>query len=178
MLERLNALDFEDVFRLMALSFPENEYRTREDQRALLDDPDYRLYGLRGEAGVSALCAVWALSDRLFIEHLAVDPSQRNGGVGGRFLDDVIAACKMPAVLEVEPPETEMARRRIGFYQRHGFFLNDYEYYQPPMRAGQEKLPLLLMTTGAPLNRGEFEALRRDIYARVYKADARGDKLA
>ena len=30
----------------------------------------------------------------------------------------------------------------------------------------------------APLNRGEFEALRRDIYARVYKADARGDKLA
>ena len=53
MLERLDARDFESVFRLMALSFPEDEYRTREDQRALLDDPDYRLYGLRGEAGVN-----------------------------------------------------------------------------------------------------------------------------
>ena len=49
MLERLDARDFEGVFRLMALSFPEDEYRTREGQRALFDDPAYRLYGLRGQ---------------------------------------------------------------------------------------------------------------------------------
>lgn len=174
MLERLDARDFESVFRLMARSFPEDEYRTREGQRALLDDPAYRLYGLRDGDGVSALCAAWALTDTLFIEHLAVDPALRNGGVGGRFLDAVIAESNRPVVLEVEPPETEIARRRIGFYQRHGFFLNDYEYYQPPMRAGQEKLPLLVMTTGAPLSRAQFEKTRDELYARVYKYDVKG----
>ncbi len=174
MLERLDARDFEGVFRLMALSFPEDEYRTREGQRALLDDPAYRLYGLRGEDGVSALCAAWALTDTLFIEHLAVDPALRNGGVGGRFLDAVIAESNRPAVLEVEPPETDIARRRIGFYQRHGFFLNDYEYYQLPLRAGNERLPLLVMTTGAPLSRSEFETTRDEIYARVYKGGVKG----
>lgn len=174
MLERLDARDFESVFRLMALSFPEDEYRTREGQRALFEDPAYRLYGLRGEDGVSALCAAWTLTDTLFIEHLAVDPARRNGGVGGRFLDAVITESERPAVLEVELPETDIARRRIGFYQRHGFFLNDYEYYQPPMRAGQEKLPLLVMSTGAPLSRAQFEKTRGELYARVYKYDVKG----
>ena len=58
--------------------------------------------------------------------------------------------------------------------QRHGFFLNDYEYYQPPMRAGQEKLPLFVMSTGAPLNRAQFERTRDELYARVYKYGAKG----
>ena len=174
MLQRLGARDFESVFRLMTLSFPEDEYRTREGQRALFDDPAYRLYGLRGEEGLDAFAAAWTLTDHLFIEHLAVDPARRNGGVGGRFLDAVIAESEQPAVLEVELPETNIARRRIGFYQRHGFFLNDYEYYQPPMRAGQEKLPLFIMSTGAPLNRAQFERTRDELYARVYKYDAKG----
>lgn len=174
MLERLDARDFESVFRLMALSFPEDEYRTREEQRALFDDPAYRLYGLRDGDDVSALCAAWMLTDYLFIEHLAVDPARRNGGVGGRFLDAVIAESERPAVLEVELPETDIARRRIGFYQRHGFFLNDYEYYQLPLRVGNEKLPLLVMSTGAPLSRSEFEKARDEIYARVYKGGMKG----
>ncbi len=173
MLERLNARDFESVFRLLALSFPEDEYRAREEQRALFDDPAYRLYGLRNGDGVGALCAAWALSDSLFIEHLAVDPALRNGGVGGRFLDAVIAESERPVVLEVELPETEIAQRRISFYQRHGFFLNDYEYYLPPMRAGQEKLPMRVMSTGAPLSRAEFEKTRGELYTRVYKYDVK-----
>ena len=169
MIERLDARDFEGVFRLMRLSFPEDEFRTREGQLALFDDPAYRVYALRMEVGVGALCAAWTLNERLFIEHLAVDPARRNGGLGGRFLDEVIAEAKRPAVLEVEPPEDDISRRRIGFYQRHGFSLNDYDYLQLPLRAGQSPKPLLIMTTGGAISRAEFEALRNEIYARVYR---------
>ena len=42
------------------------------------------------------------------------------------------------------------------------------------MRAGQEKLPLLVMSTGAPLSRAQFEKTRGELYARVYKYDVKG----
>ena len=168
MFERLDARDFEGVFRLMTESFPADEYRAREEQRALLDKPCYRLYGLRGENRISAFAAVWTLPDALFIEHLAVDPALRNAGLGGRLLDEVTNITQTPAVLEVEPPRTDIAQRRIGFYQRHGFHLNDYDYVQPALRAQDTPVPLLLMTAGRAIDRSEFERVRRNIHTLAY----------
>ena len=115
------------------------------------------------------------------LDYYAVLPQTRGGGVGAaglQLLRQYYAAQKDSILIEseypAEAPDPAAARRRIGFYQRHGFFLNDYEYYQPPMRAGQEKLPLFIMSTGAPLNRAQFERTRDELYARVYKYDAKG----
>ena len=38
-------------------------------------------------------------------------------------------------VIEVELHEDEMARRRIGFYERHRMTLIDKEYLQPPYQS-------------------------------------------
>ena len=69
----------------------------------------------------------------------------------------------------MEPPETEPAVRRIGFYRRCGFFLNEYPYLQPPLAPGRSTLPLLVMTTGGPVSRPQFEQIRDVLYARVYR---------
>lgn len=175
MLERLTIHDFDDVFHLMQLSFPEDEFRTREGQRALFDDPAYRLYGMRTDAGnLAAIAAVWALDSVLFIEHLAVDPNLRSGGLGGRLLDEVLASTDKTVFLEVEPPSDMWSRRRIGFYERHGLCLNDYPYVQLPLREDQSPKPLLVMSSGAPLDSEAFERMRTEIYARVYRAAAQG----
>lgn len=171
MFEQLTAQDFDSVFALMQLSFPDDEFRTREGQRALLDNPVYRLYGLRAEDGrLAALCAAWQLEQVLFIEHLAVDPTLRSGGLGGRLLDELVASSEKPVFLEVEPPQDTWSRRRIGFYERHGFFLNEYPYLQLPLREGQSPKPLLVMTSGAPLSEKTFALMRDEVYARVYNA--------
>ena len=72
-------------------------------------------------------------------------------------------------VLEVEVPEDEMTRRRIGFYERHGLVYNDYPYLQPPMRKGQEMLPLRFMTKPSAVDEKTYERYKKQIYRIVYK---------
>ena len=66
-------------------------------------------------------------------------------------------------------PENEMAVRRIGFYKRNGFFLNEYPYLQPAISKGGNEVPLLIMTYGRNITKEEFEALREVLYRIVYK---------
>ena len=158
MIERLTEADFDQMFSLMERSFPEDERRDYNGQRELFAEPAYNLYAKRSpeDAALQAFLALWELGDMVYIEHFAVDPDCRNGGLGGKILQKVIEDTDMRICLEVEPPETEMAARRIGFYERNGFYYNDYFYMQPPIAEGRNAIPLRLMTTGGPLDEEEF----------------------
>ena len=162
---------FDRVYHIMEESFPEDERRTHAGQRALLDEPAYRIYvqPAPDSGAPMAFLAVWDLGRFAYIEHFAVDPAHRCGGVGSRLLRELIAQLGKPVCLEVEPPETELAVRRIGFYQRCGFFLNEYPYLQPALAPGRRTLPLLVMTSGGALSRPQFEQLRDTLYQRVYR---------
>ena len=120
----LEKQDFSDIYELLEASFPHSEFREREAQAALFDKAPYRVYGLREGEKLLALCALWDLPGWRYLEHLAVAPEARNCGLGGRFLDGLTA--DRPCVLDVELPETDLARRRIGFYRRCGALLTPY----------------------------------------------------
>lgn len=114
MIERLTEADFDQMFSLMERSFPEDERRDYNGQRELFAEPAYNLYAKRSpeDAALQAFLALWELGDMVYIEHFAVDPDCRNGGLGGKILQKVIEDTDMRICLEVEPPETEMAARR------------------------------------------------------------------
>ena len=137
-IERMRPEDFDAVFRLLSQSFPAGERRDAAGQRALLSDSAYRVDILRAPSGgVQAMMAWWDFDDFVFFEHFAVDPACRSGGIGGQMLDALLARYDKPACLEAELPETELAARRIGFYERHGFTVNaDYAYFQPALAPG------------------------------------------
>ncbi len=161
--------EFDQAYAIMAASFPKSELRPHEEQRALLDKPEYRLLLLGDENGKPiGVAAVYDFPTVLFIEHLAVAPSLRGGGYGSKLLQMLMASTDKPLCLEVEHPDTEMAARRIGFYQRNRFFLNDYPYTQPPITRGQPPVELLIMSTGRTLEREEFEELKDLLYREVY----------
>ena len=46
MLKKLKRQDFDKVFELLENSFPADEYRTYEEQKALLDNELYSIYAL------------------------------------------------------------------------------------------------------------------------------------
>ena len=140
-IERMRPEDFDAVFRLLARSFPAGERRDKAGQRALLADSAYQIDILRAPSGgVQALMASWDFGGFVFFEHFAVDPACRNGGIGGQMLDALLARFDKPACLEAELPETELAARRIGFYERHGFTVNaDYPYFQPALHANNKQ---------------------------------------
>ena len=119
--------------------------------------------------GVQALMALWDFDDFVFFEHFAVDPACRNGGIGGQMLDALLARYDKPACLEAELPETELAARRIGFYERHGFTVNaDYSYFQPALAPGGSPIPLYLLTTGGARTPSELRAMETLVHTRVY----------
>lgn len=169
MTEQLRAEEFDRVYGILEKSFPETERRSYEGQKKLLQDPRYRIYVRKEGKEILAFLALWDLGDWMFAEHLAVSPDHRNGGLGGRFLREMMERAGGRMCLEVELPDTETAKRRIGFYERNGFFLNRYPYEQPPLSKGADRIPMYVMTAGRPVGEEEFESLRRLVYASVYR---------
>ena len=91
-IERMQPADFDAVYRLLTQSFPATERRGAAGQRALFSDSAYRVDILRApDGGVQALIASWDFDDFVFLEHFAVDPACRSGGIGGQMLNAMLA---------------------------------------------------------------------------------------
>lgn len=111
----------------------------------------------------------WRLGNVVYVEHFAVDPAMRGGGIGARAIKSFVDSVGLPVVLEVEPADTgDMALRRIGFYERCGFTAHpSHPYLQPSYSPGLPSVPLMLMTAGAPETIDLPEITRR-LHTTVY----------
>ena len=171
MIRKLMREDFDSIFQIIEISFPEDEYRTYDEQKALLDNSAYEVYILSDldDKAIKAFIAVWNFDSFAFIEHFAVNPTYRNNGIGSTFLREIVCMLGKMVCLEVEPPDNEMASRRICFYERNNFFLNKYPYTQPPISSGRNPVPLLIMTYGRYINKMEFAEIKGELFTHVYK---------
>lgn len=171
MLKKIKKEDFDAVFSIMEQSFPLDEYRTYEEQKELFAIPEYAVYGLyeEDESLIKGFAAVWEFENFVFLEHLAVNPTCRNGGLGAKILQSLKEEFGKSICLEVELPETDLAKRRIGFYKRNGFVLNPYDYMQPSLSKGRNVIPLMIMTTEKGLSQEEFLEVRDLLYKKVYR---------
>ena len=156
--------DFPKLYKLLEDSFPIDEYRPREAQLAVLDDPRYTLLT---NADRTALISLWQFEGFAFIEHFAVSPERRNHGLGASILQEVLASLACPVCLEAELPETVLAKRRLGFYSRNGFAVNPFPYYQPAYTPDQHSVPMQILST-FPLTQEQFEHIRDTLYREVY----------
>lgn len=168
MLQRINETNFPEIYRIMQASFSDDEYRPYDEQLALFEEPEYRIYYMP-----AGFLAVWEFESFIYIEHFAVDPSLRNSGTGSAMLQELVKQYQKPICLEVELPEDELTRRRIGFYERNGFVFNEYPYIQPPISKGKSPVPLRIMTYKSEITREEFQKMKEILYRRVYKCEAR-----
>lgn len=169
-LQKLKDEDFDKVFDIMQESFPKNEYRPYEQQKALLNKDNYTIYAKYAEDGnVIAFIAVWYLRGYVFIEHFAVNSRYRNGGIGSKILNELKTVVDKPICLEVEKPDTLIAKRRIAFYEKHGFVYHDFYYEQPALAPGQQPLVLAIMTTPNPVEIDEFQKITQLLRSIVYK---------
>lgn len=167
--ERTECGEFFKVYKLMKEAFPKSEIRNEKGQRSLLDHPGYRLYTAKKEGQVHGLLAVWQFETFDFIEHFAVDSSLRGNGLGSRLLKDYLETAGKTVFLEVEEPATELAKRRIVFYERLGFCLNDFDYIQPDLQQGQSSLLLKNMTYPYKSSKKDFEHMKQKIFETVYQ---------
>ncbi len=169
MLKKFTELEFDKIYELMKISFPIDEYRPYKKQKDLLNNNKYSIYGLLdAENQIKVFISLWDFDSFIYIEHFAVNPKYRNEGLGSKILFEISCIFNKMICLEVEPPEDEMTKRRINFYQRNNFYFNDYQYIQPPMDIGKNFIKLYIMTSKSLINEIEFNKIKKTLYLEVY----------
>ena len=154
------------AYRRLEESFPPEERREFPDfLRIWREEERFSLFfAFDGEEEIG-LVTIWQGEGFAYVEHLAVYPEKRSGGYGGSILRSLAAAHPL-LVLEIEPPTAGDALRRWEFYRRHDFVMNDCPYFQPPYRAGGEKLEMRLLSRPMPLKSPEKTIA--ELYRMVY----------
>ena len=143
-------LDFN--LRLLLDSFPPEERRDESAWRRLTaSEPTFHNTTVIDDAeNPVGMLTYWDFPEgAVYIEHFATLPRLRGSGIGSAALRRLIADVgQRPILLEVEMPDDEISRRRIGFYRREGFGLLDIDYIQPPYRRGGTGVEMRLMLRG------------------------------
>lgn len=158
----------QEIWEIYNYSFPESERRDIQSQKRILDNPIYRLQPLCSQNSILGFLAYWDLDAFIFIEHLAIKRGLRGRGYGSRAIKKMVSHYPR-IILEVEKPETDVARKRISFYERLGFYLNRYPYLQPPYPPKKRQVPLFLMSFPRKINEQEFRKAKEILYAKVYQ---------
>lgn len=156
------------LWEILEQSFPLEERRCRAEMQALLETSELELLTAQEDDRLQGFLMLWNLPEFIFIENFAVAEAMRGRGLGAQMLAYVTEHWDKPQILEVEPPDTEICRRRIGFYQRNGFFLNQYPYRMPCLHGNGPAVPLLLMSKPEALTRQQAEQVKTDLYRVVY----------
>lgn len=160
--------NFPKIWEIYCEAFPAEERRSWEGLQRVLPHPQFSLLAISDQTQLLGLAALWFFDTFVFGEHLAIATTFRNQGYGSVIIRQLLTSYQMPTVIEVEKPLTDIARRRIGLYERLGLRLNSHDYLQPPYHPGQPPLPLLLMSHPAPLSLTDFHKVRQTIYTTVY----------
>ena len=152
---------------IYGVSFPIDEQRPTTDiARLITEEERYRAMALVDDNDrCIGLLTAWQFPTYSYIEHFAIDPSLRSKGYGTMALKTFAHTQPTPIVLEVEPPTDVLTLRRIGFYERCGLALYDYDYIQPSYAPDRSAVPLRLMGTPAS---PDLAHIARTLHSEVY----------
>ncbi|KNZ43201.1 hypothetical protein AKG39_03175 [Acetobacterium bakii] len=163
--------DYDRIHDLMKASFQEEEIRTYESGLKQLEYTNYRILTVRNkDADIIGFIADWELESFIFLEHFAVDTKYRGAGIGSAMLATYLNQATNTVILEVEDYDTEIEKRRIGFYQRMGFHLSEFGYLQPILRGDTcKEIPLRIMSFSDKLTEQDFNTFKNEVFSKIYK---------
>ncbi|HEY0177613.1 MAG TPA: GNAT family N-acetyltransferase [Pedobacter sp.] len=155
------------IKKLYNETFPAEE---RRDWKQLLDMvgtvEEMQLQVITDKEEAIGFIIFWIFDDWCFIEHFAVSPDHRGMKYGEKIMKSMMGERKI--LLEVEPPSSAGAVRRIRFYERLGFVLLPFVYRQPSYREAGISYEMELMTNHPGNDRGQFDGIISKTLQRVY----------
>ena len=164
--ELQNRKKISKIFSRYEKTFPEDERRSKEQFLDLAENPDVFVFLIKNEDETIGYCVIWELSNFYFLEHFEVFEEFRNQKFGEKILERLQEKFEK-IVLETEPDSlSEIAARRLQFYQRNGFEIVEKNYLQPSYGEGKSSLHLFLMANFEPEN---VETLIQEIHKIVYE---------
>ena len=167
-LKKITLDEYDKFFALLENDFCLDERKTKENELKAFDSPNFSpnfIYD--GETLVGYVC-YWEFENFLFVEHFAISKEMRGTGCGSRFLKEFSETKNKPIILEVELPETEIAEKRIKFYERLGYVVNNYPYIQPAYQPESKPVDMFVMSYGSSLSKQNFDDFTQKIKKVVY----------
>lgn len=159
------SLDY--VFKLYTSAFPIQERRDWTQLLGMIGnirEMDLKL--ILVEDQVIGFVILWRLTDWDYIEHFAIDPAQRGKRYGEHVMQMLLKNSRL--ILEVEPPETTDAIRRIRFYEKLGLYCLEVPYQQPCYRDPEKEYRLILMSNYPQESPDLYLSVIKEIKEKVY----------
>ena len=164
----VNEKTFDMVYDKMTAAFPYEERRDCFDQKECLKNSYFNFFEIYDGDTAVGFTALWVFEKFIYIEHIAIDEDKRGGGYGSKAIDLIKEKYNKPIILEAEAPVTEQQIKRIKFYDRLGFKVNNFDYTQPSYHGG-EGVPLMILSFPDCINETEYEEFLTETRREVYK---------
>ncbi len=158
---------FDAVYEKMEAAFPFEERREKADEEKCFLKKEFHLEEIIKNGEAVGFTAFWQFNEYIFIEHIAINSDKRSGGFGSECIELIKEKYKLPIILEAEKPAGIIEKRRIAFYERLGFLVNDYDYFQPSYH-GEENVPLAVLSYPKLLTETEFKRFNEETRQAVY----------
>lgn len=148
---------FQEAWKLYEDAFPIEERRSLDSQSKVLQNDNYHFDVLIDKDQFTGFILWWNFETNKYIDHFATALVQRNKGIGKLILNKFIDLDDKPIILEVELPTSKINERRIKFYERSGFKLNQHYYTVPNSQKNQPPIELMLMSYPSHISKKDVE---------------------
>ncbi|MBQ9327720.1 MAG: GNAT family N-acetyltransferase [Solobacterium sp.] len=151
-----NDPDYASYMELYHSSFPIHEQREPASQRNIMRLSDYRFDRIYDGSEFVGLMLNWETEHFIYVEHFCILPEKRSLGYGQKALR-LLAERRKPVILEIDPPIDEISIRRKAFYERAGFYSNNYSHVHPAYHDGFDGHDLIVMSSPNMLTPAEYD---------------------
>ncbi len=132
------------------------------------DDCAFKLYAILDKNETCGMLSIVEYTSFVFIYYLAITPAKKGLGIGNKVLELIKKESTTPLILEVEHATQDISKRRIEFYVRNGFHVNQYPYFQPALHQHTDAVPMHIMSYPHALSEEDFLTVKTALYEHVY----------
>lgn len=161
---------FLPFYQKMEAYFVYDERRDYAAAYAQLDKKEFTFYAIQENNQNIGFISVWECKGFTYVEHFAIDIMYRQFGYGGKAIDMILERYPF-VILEIELPSDEMKKKRLHFYEKHGFVQNHFPYLQPPYHINGKSVPMMILSYPHAIQ--NEKAVVQELYKRVYQVEER-----
>ena len=162
--------DFNLIWNMLSESFDTTVLREKQLLKQMIAGGQCQYFLEKDASQKIDGALLWCdLKDFIFLEYLVVTPEMRGRGIGQKILSNFLNEKNRTVILEVEIPRSKNDRKRIEFYKKLNFHLNEYPYTVPPFHVGDAPLDLMIMSFPKALSEKTFHTTRDVIFESLYR---------
>lgn len=159
---------FSKMISIYNYSFPEFEKRTLVNQIEVLNDESYKCIVVCENNILVGIILYWDFENYKYVEHLAIDKDLRGKSYGSKILKEFCNDNKT-IILEIDPPIDEVSVKRLKFYNKLGFVMQEFNHIHPPYRLGYEGHKLKVLSFNRELSKSEYYEFNDFLKNRIMK---------